>query len=291
MKIRPLILILINLFSFKLYAGLELTQAIYGKDEREFITKSSVKKFKDLGSSVALIISKDSVTNKWMNSQVHASTLEAYIGLCKDEKHSQLPSLNNCTGFIVGEDLLLSAGHCFQYEEQCLNNFIIFDVTRDRVNNQGYKISKSSIYSCKQILVSSTESDLDFSLIRLDRKVTNRNILKLHQAELNFNVSNYVYMIGHPLGLPLMKTSVEVLMNSEFDTVYKVALDSFLGNSGSPVIHSVSQKVVGILVNGNEDFQLDEINKCERYKRFNSIGNEGVLSIQKILPLVKSYLY
>ncbi len=290
MGIRLSFLLFSLLFALQLQAGVNFTHAIYGIDDRVLITKKSQPHIQKLGSGVALIISEEALQKKWINYQVNAQTLQDFVGLCSDEKHSQLPSLNNCTGFLIGEDLLLSAGHCFIDQDDCKNQKIVFDATRDHVNNKGYKISKKSVYSCKEILINSVDPQLDFSLIRLNEKIVQRHIFKLPSKELSLEESFYGYMIGHPLGLPLMKTSVEILNSSEDGMNFKTALDSFLGNSGSPVIHAESQHVLGILVNGNEDFELDEINNCQRYKRYETQGNEGVLSIQKILPLVKSYL-
>jgi V8-like Glu-specific endopeptidase len=290
MGIRLFFLAFTVLVSNSLWASLDYTQAIYGKDDREFISKMSAPKFKTISSSVALIISKESIEKSWFGQQIQADSLKNVVGLCTDEKHANLPSLNNCTGFLIGEDLLLSAGHCFIDESDCKNKVIVFDVTKEKVNKQGYRVNKSSVFACREILMNSSSTQLDFSLIKLDRKTENRNILKLDHTELKSTESHYAYMVGHPLGLPLMKTSAELLTSSEFDIVYKTSLDSFIGNSGSPVIHAETQKVIGLLVNGNEDFEWDEEYKCQRYKKYETIGNEGVLSIQKIFPLVKSFL-
>src|SRR5690606_11935720 len=93
-------------------------------------------------------------------------------------------------------------------------------------------------------------------------------------------------MLGHPLGLP-MKASDNATMtpldgnriglfSSSYDllrriftkqTYYNTNLDSFAGNSGSPVFNANTHVVEGILIGGGDDFEWDQVNQCRRYRR------------------------
>jgi hypothetical protein len=79
MGIRLFFLAFTVLVSNSLWASLDYTQAIYGKDDREFISKMSAPKFKTISSSVALIISKESIEKSWFGQQIQADSLKNVV--------------------------------------------------------------------------------------------------------------------------------------------------------------------------------------------------------------------
>ena len=94
-------------------------------------------------------------------------------------------------------------------------------------------------------------------------------------------LNNPVAVIGHPSGLPVKIASeanviqtTGVMQNEDGDLVpvasqFVTNLDTFGGNSGSPVINTDSYKVVGILVGGDQDYVQStedlcvEVNRCD----------------------------
>jgi V8-like Glu-specific endopeptidase len=279
----------------KLISDAVNTQAIYGTDERQFISENSDKKIRSLSESVALIIQKDTIEKKFLNSIIKAGLLTDSTGvnLCSDEKFATHHSLNSCTGFLIAPDLVASAGHCFMSADDCANKNIVFQVQAKNETGPGYKVLKNAVYECKEIVKSGFDAMAmtDFSVIRLNKKVIDRAPLKLRRNGA-ISLGTSVFMIGHPLGLPQVlssKASVNDVANEHF---FKATLDSFEGNSGSPVFNAKTFEVEGILVRGEDDFVEDSAKQCYRYQTYEeapagsvSLKGEGVNRISDLFPL------
>ena len=261
--------------------------AIYGNDDREIVTKKTAKDLRVLSQSVAMIVQNDFLAVEGAKAFISGETLEKSLNICADERFSQQPSLSSCTGFLVGDNILATAGHCFQVIEDCENKKIIFDLTGETANKTGYEVPSKNVYSCKKIIAQSFEGMKDFALIELDRKVKNRRPLAMNLKNKIANDAK-VFMIGHPLGQPLMISHSAKVNDNSDSFQFKALLDSFEGNSGSPVFNSKTHKVEGILVNGQQDFVQDEAKGCYRYKQYEATlsSGEGVTRAIELLPFL-----
>ncbi len=287
-------LIFLNFFAFA-QAGIlpanDSTQAIYGKDERGFVSRSSSKEIRQLSSSVAMIVPRDIVEFKLFTALIRGEVLsdKNSLNLCLGEKFSKYHFLNSCTGFLIAPDLMATAGHCFLSEDDCRNKLVVFDVFEKNETQHGHKVLKNAVYECKEIVKSEFNSEVlsDYAVIRLNKKITDRTPLKLN-TKGHVNTSDRVFMIGHPLGLPMIATgNARVIESNEGNEehFFKATLDSFEGNSGSPVFNARTLEVEGILVRGEEDFVENGDKQCLQYKTFeeNSGKGESITKIQDIL--------
>ncbi|MBC7713129.1 MAG: trypsin-like peptidase domain-containing protein [Rhizobacter sp.] len=262
--------------------------AIYGADDRELITSGSNHQIKKLADSVALIVSIDVLDIGFLRTIIKAATLKENVNMCVTENFVTRPSVSGCTGFLVSPDVIATAGHCFQNEEDCATKKIIFDVDSHNQTRNGYVVLSHNVYSCKEVLKSESNDDHDYALIRMER-ASKRLPLKLNKSGLKISDDASVFMIGHPLGLPLMLSKSAPVSDNRGVSIFKTALDSFEGNSGSPVFNANTFEVEGILVNGQEDFVLDSNGECYRNKRYDDgvAGGEGVTRISDPLPFIK----
>lgn len=238
--------------------------------------------------AVAMIVDQENLTKSLFKLKLVGKSLQENVQLCSDEKFSMKPSLIACTGFLVKSNILLTAGHCIVDENDCANKKIIFDVldSPSKFSNSNRSVSKAQVHNCKSIIARGQDDNRDFSLIELEKSITDRSPLELSQSTLLSRPAS-VYMIGHPYGLSLMfsrSSSVSTLDSN--DLIFKASINSFQGNSGSPVFDSETHKVEGVLINGQEDLVFDSQNKCYRYRVYNGAGGEGVLSISHILPFI-----
>lgn len=296
-----LILFLCNLIVLPASAALnffgENTSAIYGSDDREFVSVKSSPKINELSESIAMIVGKDVVKKKIFTSKILANLLSdsAGVQLCKDEKFADHHSVSSCTGFLIGEDLIATAGHCFMSESDCRNKLIVFNVLARNEAADGHRVQTRDIYECSEILSSrqNSESFEDYAVIRLRKKVVGKKILKLRSSGA-ISSRDEVFMIGHPLGLAQVVTNVAAVNDISNPHYFKATLDSFEGNSGSPVFNSNTFEVEGILVRGEEDFLQDQSLQCYRdqvydqgTKELPGLKGEGVTRISDILPLLK----
>lgn len=298
---RQILFLAISSIVFAATAGAKLisldgqTQAIYGADDRQFVGTGTDKQLKKLSEAVALIVNNDSVENKFFTSLIKANYISDANGvnLCGDAKFANHHSLNSCTGFLIAPDLVASAGHCFMSADDCANKKIVFQVRSSNEVTEGYKVLKNAVYECQEIVKSSFNADnlTDFAVIRLKKKVTDRTPLKLRQKG-TANLGDAVFMIGHPLGLPQVLSSKAFINDVENQHYFKANLDSFEGNSGSPVFNAKTYEVEGVLVRGEDDFVEDSSKQCYRYQTYDegvsgqtSLKGEGVSRISELLPL------
>jgi V8-like Glu-specific endopeptidase len=98
-------------------------------------------------------------------------------------------------------------------------------------------------------------------------------------------------MIGHSLGMPKMyvdNLKIDGLGDKQLINAYGL-IDSFSGNSGSPIIDEKNKIVVGILIRGEEDFLYDYNYSCNSIKKCKK--NEcAPVTIMKITPEMSSKL-
>ena len=274
------------------FAGLKIPSAdgvgaIYGIDDRELINESSPKSVIELSRSVALIVSSDYIEGNFIRTTIKAKSLKETLNMCVNENFAAKSALPGCTGFLIGEGLMAPAGHCFQTPEDCATKKIIFDVDQKKQTRNGYGTFTVNVYECKEIVAQSYFNNEDYAIIKLDRVPKKRPALKLNLKSKIANDAR-VFMIGHPFGLPLTYSrSTKVNNNSDRD-IFTAGLDSFEGNSGSPVFNAKTLEVEGILVNGQQDLVLDSKNECYRNQTYEEEkGAEGVFRISGLLPFLE----
>ncbi|RPJ76743.1 MAG: hypothetical protein EHM20_07070, partial [Alphaproteobacteria bacterium] len=166
-------------------------------------------------------------------------------------------------GFLVTQDLLVTAGHCAALAEDCQDRGWVFGVNLER-SSQNLFLEKE-IYFCKEIISQRyLNSRSDFAIIQLDRKVEAVEPLAFSHAsngENPLSVGDSLFMIGHPLVLPMKIVDDGKVMQTGLDGV-TTSLDAFSGNSGSPVFLQKTKIVHGILVRGEPDFNYNSSREC-----------------------------
>ena len=191
-----------------------------------------------------------------------------------DEKFAKNISLSGCSGFLVAPDIMISAGHCFESEDDCAQKKIVFDVDIHKEVFNGFRVNTKNIFSCKKIISQKFEGESDYAIIQLDRPTINRPVLTLNKTKkLTPGVS--VFMIGHPMGMALTLSKETPAIATSSEQLFGAKLDAFTGNSGSPVFNAHTFEVEGILVNGQSDFYTDSQFECSREMIYD-LGNEGI---------------
>ena len=287
-------------------------RSIYGADDRldYFEAPAPMQRLAD--SVVSLWPSKQV---KELNGSVMLATISFgdAMNLCPGEKFREQPIGAFCSGTLVGEDMILTAGHCILDEAQCADTKFVF----------GYNISKaggsapvtatkpSDVYGCKRIIKRDLDKQgsgiigtglaiigallnkagPDFAVIQLDRKVTGRRPLELNRGG-GVNKGDKVFVIGHPVGLPLKVTGGGQVRDNKPRSFFLTDLDTFGGNSGSAVFNASTNKIEGILVRGGTDF-VDSPQGCKvQYKVGQNEGRGEAVTkadrFSKYVPSVRS---
>ena len=233
-------------------------KVIYGDDNRVDVIDYPDQDVQLAASSVAAMIPQNRVNS---SGELSGQEIGKKYSLCDDQRFRDQKIIANCTGFLVDDDLLVTAGHCMPDTKLCGDEKWVFGF-----HGESYQVSPDDIYSCKKVVsvVDSSDSDIDYALIQLDRVVSNRAPLKIRRKG-SVSVGESLIIMGHPTGLPL-KIADQAQIRSKNNVYFTANLDSFGGNSGSPVLNEQTLEVEGILVRGEDDYinrgECRVVNEC-----------------------------
>lgn len=276
---------------------------IYGADNRYEVDDYTEQEFIDKANSVAIRVSNYRLFEDRENHSLinfpKVKLKQIIPQLCENERFTDQISVGNCTGFLVAPNKLVTAGHCIMNESDCASNKWIF----------GYKegvtaFKKADVYSCKRIIAQKyiyTDKEVsDYAVIELDKPVVGRTPLTYRKRGI-VHLGAPLLVIGHPLGLPMkIADGARVtFMNDQErkkeiqswllrDNYFTANLDSYGGNSGSPVFNRKTGKVEGILIQGADDFVYNRNNECLGSKHLTDSSKntyEKVMRITKVSGL------
>ena len=237
--------------------ALSAPRVIYGEDDRrDLFDSQNDPKLVDLARSTAILVKKSDLKPEAEQFRLPKDTFGVSQDLCETEPFFDQPTPGICSGFLVGDDLFVTAGHCITGADECKGVSMIFDYGYDQQGKDLSTVDSDNVYYCKSIVSRALESGTgkDYALVKLDRPVVGREPLKLRR-EGAISKGEGVTVIGHPSGLPTKITSGAKVRTNDGDLPYFVAnLDTYGGNSGSAVFNTTSGEVEGILVRGETDF-------------------------------------
>lgn len=187
------------------------------------------------------------------------------------------------TAFVVGKSpegkyLALTAKHCvcekniegqLSVKATVENIRLVFGFQRFTETADYKTLSKENIFHINVAVLSSSEEE-DWALLKLSSaspEAKSPELVPLPCDFLNLIPPTLsIFMLGYPLGLPIKYASGKTVLPKNLEekpappaaaTPSKIAhakIASFRGNSGSPIFHQTTGKVIGILIAGNKDF-------------------------------------
>jgi len=275
----------------------ENNDLIYGADDRYEVNEYANAMFIQKAKSVALKVSARKLSeNREDPTLVNFATRklkQVVPQICPDERFVNQVSLGDCSGFLVTPTKIVTAGHCILSEQDCTGSKWVFDFT-----SETKVLKKSNVYSCKKILahkyVYNKIQVNDYAVIELDRPVFGRPVLEFRKAGFVDHETPLV-VIGHPLGLPMKITDGgrvagmnDIEKESTFRSVFlrrnyfTANLDTFAGNSGSPVFNYDTGKVEGILIQGADDFIFNQDRGCSESRH---LSNDSINTYEKVMRI------
>lgn len=236
--------------------GEKLTaKVIYGADGRLDLFQVSDERLKTFAQSTVALIDNNSISTQGSLSTIKASTYRSQNNLCSTERFGEQEAAAFCSGSLVGEDLIMTAGHCITKLSDCSSTSFVFDYALKQAGTQARQVASSDVYKCVSIVKRKfEESGTDYTLVKLDRKVSGRTPLKIRRSG-SVQINDELAVIGHPAGLPT-KVTVGGIVRGVSDSRFFVAnTDTYGGNSGSAVFNVQTGLIEGILVRGETDFK------------------------------------
>lgn len=228
-------------------------RVIYGVDDRQDLFEVQLELVrKNADSVVALFKDADITDNGDGTSSLTVTNFGDDFQLCSGEPFRNQPVGAFCTGFLVAPDLIATAGHCTNPGNVTSRRFVFGFHMKDEAEAVSI-VPNSEIYRGDAIVGHHLDqSGSDWALVRLDRPVSNHSPLRIRRnGRISDNQS--LYVIGHPCGLPAKFAPGANVRDNEPEAFFTANLDTYGGNSGSPVFNN-EHIVEGILVRGATDF-------------------------------------
>ena len=234
----------------------ENQKVIYGVDDRIDIFNLPVgANLNDADSVVALFNNNQVNDNGNGTSTLQTQNFGTARNLCNGESFRNQPIGCFCSGFLVATDIIATAGHCVNNGNVANVRFVFGFRMRDATTAETI-ISNGEIYSGVSIIGRQESGNgSDWALIRIDRPVTNHRVVRIRRSG-KIGDTQGVHVIGHPSGLPTKFAGGAAVRNNQSNAFFVANLDTYGGNSGSPVFNSDTHEVEGILVRGQTDFVL-----------------------------------
>lgn len=274
-------------------------KAIYGRDDRFDYYQVQNSKVSKYSEAVAAQIYDSNLKQIDNNKFEYTYLRYAQVGfpnrICSNERFVRQQTGANCTGFLIAPDIMVTAGHCISHESECQDFQWAFDY-----KYKSPSVSKNRVFESKQLVrcskilnryLSADESGLDFAVLKLERKIKDREVLKVRTSGI-VDEKDKMMIIGFPAGLPMKFTFNGNIRDNSQDEQFVVDLDAFRGNSGSPVINETTGLVEGILVRGEKDYVLNRQKDCMEINRVKQNEGRGedvirITNIPKLKRLVK----
>ncbi|OQC06606.1 MAG: Trypsin [Candidatus Hydrogenedentes bacterium ADurb.Bin101] len=233
-------------------------KVIYGNDDRiDVYAETNPDKLTWAASTCALIYTSRLTENTDGSYTLSAPAAYLRYGLppCDGEPFGNQPTAPYCSGFMVGPDLIVTAGHCYNSTSFSNTRFVfgfhMLDAATPRLT-----FAKEQVYRGIEIVSSQSTGSFDHCVVRVDRPIQapGAQAFKIRR-DGSIAPGEFVGVLGHPSGLPLKIAFGNTYVRNSVETGFFVAnLDTYGGNSGSPVINAATGLLEGILVRGDTDF-------------------------------------
>ena len=250
--------------------------SIYGTDDRLDYYEADKVMQKLAGSTAAMF--KDSAIpydEAAKTYKLKPLSLKDKQNLKPGEKFGDQTAGSFCSAALVGDDLMLTSGHCLKPDSRggpCERVKFVFGYAVTAANGQSTAFPAADVYSCKEIVAQMVQDDVssfackgdtckdgkvgplgaDFALVRLDRKVAGRYPLVVSRRPLTAGTK--VTAIGYPSGLPVKIAGNGKVRKVTSDGYFVSDVDTFGGGSGGPVFNNVTFKIEGVLARGGVDY-------------------------------------
>jgi V8-like Glu-specific endopeptidase len=185
---------------------------------------------------------------------------------CPGEKFANEPTLGGCSGFLIGENILVAAGHCKDYQANgCQDDAWLFKHFL-KASDKRQVLKKSNIYYCKKVLDFKHDGEGDFVVIELDRKVLGVRPLEMDLKDQG-QKGDPVAVLGYPLGRSFTYTPGGRILSKDKNYL-RIDSDAFKNNSGSALVNLRTGKVEGILTNAKKGMSHNLLDGCQLAKSY-----------------------
>lgn len=255
---------------------------IYGQDTRKDLFEVD-ETTATLADSTVALIHANNVRSLGINYSMVTKDYGPSENLCKSEPFYSQKTAAFCSGFLVNEDTIITAGHCVSSASECSSTKFVFGFAMQGSSQNSWVVRSSDLYGCHRVIRTVMEPNGDdFAVIKLNRAVKNHKPLPIFDSA-SLQVGQRLMVLGHPSGLPLKIAGGAVIRS--INSKYLVTnTNTYGGNSGSAVLDEATGKVVGVIVRGETDFVLKDKCYVSKVCAFDGCRGEDATLMSRIQP-------
>lgn len=264
----------------------DIEKVIYGTDDRLDLFEVTDPVHRAAADSVVMAVSANAVIdNGDGTATIVSQNFDTVRDLCDTERFRNQPVAGFCSGFLVDPTLIATAAHCVD-EATLDDSRFLFGFQMQNENTATTMIPQSEIYRGIRIIGRAIGNQgTDWAVIQLDRPVLNHRHVRLcRSGKVADNAE--VYVIGHPSGLPLKWAGGAAVRDNTPTRYFSANLDTYGGNSGSPVFNASTHEAEGILVRGETDFVLNGSCYVSNIIPANGGGGEDCTRVSEFASLI-----
>jgi len=257
--------------SEQVFAGELTAPVVYGSDDRVEVFNHPEADLRRIAreSIVALIPTFRIFREPDGTYALFAESLQDQQGLCTGELFWNQPTAASCSGVLIDDDLVLTAGHCVDSRMPCNGYAYVFNYHLDDPTHLAV-IRDEDVYSCDRVVSEGrplgSDYTPDFAVVKLDRPVEGAHAPVSVRPATPLDEQESLAMIGFGSGLPAKIDTGGAVADPRPDQLdYFVAnVDAFQGHSGSATFDS-KNRLAGILIGGRTpDYVTLEGESCQR---------------------------
>jgi hypothetical protein len=250
-----------------------LGPVVYGEDDRVDWYEVAAEPDRALarGASVAMVpYSRIRYEADGGVTLTSAETLGERHDLCAAERFREDPTSASCSGTLIDDDLVLTAGHCVEDLDDCARNAFVFDYLYEAPGVRPV-LDRDDVYRCAALVMQGgvdTPEGLDLAIVQLERPVVGRvpaevaRFVGVGDAAAGgsergaLGVGEGLWMVGYPSGIPMKVDAGGAVADTRAARMdyFVASVDAFRGNSGSGVFDE-ARRLMGVLTDGAEDYR------------------------------------
>ncbi len=232
--------------------GSSSAPVIYGPDDRLEVHEVPAGVHRDAaGSSVVMQTDADFLDRSDPSNIrfTYDGTLGGTEELCADVRFFDQPDPGYCSGTLIDDRHVMTAGHCVETADDCSARYPwVFGYYYESAGVLR-TITENDVYECVDRVVFRNDLEGDYAIIELDRPVVGHEPAILRSGTAPAPNGTALTLIGHPNGIPMKVAGDATVLDYDGQELF-TDLDAFFGNSGSGVWDDAGV-VVGILVAGS----------------------------------------
>jgi len=275
----------------EIFVGEISAPVVYGTDDRREVFAHPDPELQRVARESIVALIQTTRLNRLEDGSysISAFSLKDEQGLCDDELFANQPVAASCSGTLIDDDLVLTAGHCISPQRPCDRFSYVFNYYLEGPS-QLAPIQDEDVYRCERVFLERDakidEVTPDYVVIQLDRPVEGLHAPADVRPASPLEQDAPLSMIGFGSGLPAKidsGASVADPRTQEHD-FFIANLDAFEGHSGSATFDSNAQ-LAGILIGGRvPDYVVAPDEDCARVNVFrDSEAGEVVHDISTIV--------